>query len=138
MSGVKTTYSPVMKPVLATVVSSRPAVWSPYASASMSPSPRPASTPARGVLRKGRQANGPNTALERKPRCEEGEQRNVSSACWTGTNVIPQHRRDEDEGERGCEHPHRPDRFVTTVKGPQRRLRPPRRPQGRLFRPVDS
>ena len=29
MSGVKTTYSPVMKPVLDTVVSSSPAVWNP-------------------------------------------------------------------------------------------------------------
>jgi hypothetical protein len=29
MKGVKTTYRPVMKPVLETVVSSRPAVWKP-------------------------------------------------------------------------------------------------------------
>ena len=53
-----------MKPVLVTVVSSRPAVCSPYAAASRTPTPRPATIPSRGMARTDRQANGARTAVE--------------------------------------------------------------------------
>ena len=53
-----------MKPVLATVVSSRPAVCSPYAAASRTPIPSPATIPPRGIARTGRHANGARTTVE--------------------------------------------------------------------------
>ena len=53
-----------MNPVLATVVRSSPAVWSPYATASSAPAPRPAATPLRGSAPSERQANGASTSVE--------------------------------------------------------------------------
>ena len=61
---MKTTYRPVMKPVLATVVSSSPAVCRPYATASRTPTPIPAAYPDRGRVRSEPQANGASTAVE--------------------------------------------------------------------------
>ena len=53
-----------MKPVLEMVVSSSPAVWSPYATATSAPTPTPASTPSRGSARRGLQAKGASTIVE--------------------------------------------------------------------------
>ena len=53
-----------MKPVLETVVSSSPAVWKPYAAASSVPTPRPATIPSRGIVRRGLHANGARAAVE--------------------------------------------------------------------------
>ena len=53
-----------MNPVLATVVSSSPAVWKPYAAASRAPTPTPATSPSRGSARTDRHANGASTAVE--------------------------------------------------------------------------
>ena len=53
-----------MKPVLVTVVSSRPAVWSPYAAASSVPAPSPADPPCPRERAKRPQANGASAAVE--------------------------------------------------------------------------
>ena len=53
-----------MKPVLATVVSSSPAVWKPYAAASSAPTPTPATYPDRGSVRSEPNANGARTTVE--------------------------------------------------------------------------
>ena len=53
-----------MKPVLVTVVSSRPAVWKPYAAARSAPAPSPAAQPARGSSRSGAHAKGASATVE--------------------------------------------------------------------------
>ncbi len=53
-----------MKPVLVTVVSSSPAVWSPYAAARSVPAPRPAAQPARGSARSEPHAKGASARVE--------------------------------------------------------------------------
>ena len=53
-----------MNPVLATVVSSSPAVCNPYAVASSTPTPMPATYPDRGSVRSELQANGARTTVE--------------------------------------------------------------------------
>jgi hypothetical protein len=61
---VNTTYRPVMNPVLATVVSSRPAVWRPYAAARKLPARSPAAHPPRGSVRSDRHAKGASASAE--------------------------------------------------------------------------
>ena len=64
-----------MKPVLATVVSSSPAVWKPYAAASSAPTPIPAAYPDRGsVRREPERERREDDGRDRKPHREEGEQ----------------------------------------------------------------
>ena len=53
-----------MKPVLETVVSSSPAVCSPYAAARSTPTPSPRRTPIVGASRSERHANGASTTVE--------------------------------------------------------------------------
>src|SRR5262245_44772472 len=80
-----------MNPVLVTVVSSSPAVWSPYAAARNTPAPRPAAHPARGSARSGAQANGASTAVEiAKRTARKANSGYTATASWTGTNVYPQ------------------------------------------------
>ena len=53
-----------MKPVLATVVCSRPAVCNPYAAARSAPTPIPATYPDRGSERNDPHANGASATVE--------------------------------------------------------------------------
>ncbi len=88
---MKTTYMPVMKPVLATVVSSSPAVWRPYAVARSAPTPMPAAYPDRGSVLSERQANGASTTVEIANRTARNANNGYSaSASCTWTNVTPQ------------------------------------------------
>ena len=77
-----------MNPVLATVVSSRPAVWKPYAAARNVPAPSPAAQPERGSDRNGAHANGASATHEIANRTARNANSGyVASASWTGTNV---------------------------------------------------
>src|SRR5215208_3613908 len=52
---------------------------------------RPATMPARGDFRSGRQAKGASTAVDTKKRAaRNAKSGNAASDSWTGTNVYPQ------------------------------------------------
>ena len=77
-----------MKPVLATVVSSRPAVWRPYASPRKLPATTPAAYPARGRARIGPKANGASASVEIAKRTARKANRGYApTVFWTGTKV---------------------------------------------------
>jgi len=77
-----------MKPVLETVVRLRPAVCSAYASARITPAPRPARYPDFGKRRRGAAANGARTTVETANRSARNvKSGKLSTAFCTGTNV---------------------------------------------------
>ena len=81
-----------MKPVLATVVRSSPAVCNPYAAARSAPTPTPATYPDRGSERNDPHANGASAdRRDREPHGEKREERDrARAASCTWTNVTPQ------------------------------------------------
>ena len=104
MSGVKTTYSPVMKPVLATVVSSSPAVCSPYASGEQDADAEPGDDPL--ARQRAYRPPGERRQHERRDReadREEGEQRIERERVLHLDERDPPDRRDADEQEHGAE-----------------------------------
>ena len=88
---MNTTYKPVMKPVLATVVLPSPAVCSPYAAARSTPTATPATTPLAESVRSELHENGASTTAEiAKRRARKANSGYSSIAFCTWTNVTPQ------------------------------------------------
>ncbi len=99
-----------MKPVLATVVRSSPAVCKPYAAASSAPTPTPATTPRpRERAQRAPRERGEHEGRDREPHGEEREQRIQRDRVLHLDERDAPDRGDADEGEERAGPAHRAD-----------------------------